>query len=87
MDNEGEILRVNENFKEAPYEMVVCDLIEDTSPLNTWDDDLYMKNILTQLLCTQRGHIKGLNELWLQKKLETFKYREMKRKKLAFASR
>ena len=21
--------------------MVVCDLIEDTSPLNTWDGDLY----------------------------------------------
>ena len=41
MDNEGEILRVNENFKEAPKEMVVWDLIEDTSPLNTWDGDIY----------------------------------------------
>ena len=41
VDNEGEILRVNENFKEAPKEMVVWDLIEDTSPLNTWDGDPY----------------------------------------------
>ena len=41
MANEGEILRVNENFKEAPKEMAVWDLIEDTSPLNTWDGDLY----------------------------------------------
>ena len=41
VDNEGEILRVNENFKEAPKEMAVWDLIEDTSPLNTWDGDLY----------------------------------------------
>ena len=41
VDNEGDILRVNENFKEAPKEMAVWDLIEDTSPLNTWDDDIY----------------------------------------------
>ncbi len=41
MDNEGEILRVNDNFKEAPKEMVVWDLIEDTSPLNTSDGDIY----------------------------------------------
>ena len=41
VDNEGDILRVNENFKEAPKEMVVWDLIEGTSPLNRWDDDLY----------------------------------------------
>ena len=41
VDNQGEILRVNENFKEAPKEMAVWDLIEDTSPLNTWDGDIY----------------------------------------------
>ena len=41
VDNKGEITRVDENFKEAPNEMVVCDLIEDTSPLNTWDGDIY----------------------------------------------
>ena len=38
---QGEIWRVNENFLEAPKEMAVWDLIEDTSPLNTWDGDLY----------------------------------------------
>ena len=43
VDNEGDILRVNENFKEAPKEMAVWDLIEDTSPLNTWDGDIYNK--------------------------------------------
>ena len=41
MDNEDDILRVNENFKEAPKEMEVWDFIEDTSPLNTWDGDIY----------------------------------------------
>ena len=41
VDNESEILRVNENFKEEPKKMVVWDLIKDTSPLNTWDDDIY----------------------------------------------
>ena len=41
VDNEGDILRVNENFKEAPKEMVVWDLIEDTIPLNTWDGNIY----------------------------------------------
>ena len=41
MDNEGEILRVNENFKGAPKEMAVWDLIEEISPLNTWDGDIY----------------------------------------------
>ena len=41
VDNEGDILRVNENFKEAPKEMAVWDLIEEISPLNTWDGDLY----------------------------------------------
>ena len=47
VDNEGKILRVNENFKEAPKEMAVWDLIEDTSPLNTWDGMVIfiMKNI------------------------------------------
>ena len=41
VDDEGDILRVKENFKEPLKEMVVWDIIEDTSPLNTWDDDLY----------------------------------------------
>ena len=41
VDIEGDILRVNENFKEAPKEMTVWDLIEEISPLNTWDGDLY----------------------------------------------
>ena len=41
VDNEGEILRVNENFKEAPKEMAVWDLIEEINPLKTWDGDLY----------------------------------------------
>ena len=49
MDNESEILRVNENFKEAPNEMVVCDLIEDTSPLNKWDGDIYNEKYLDSI--------------------------------------
>ena len=87
VDNEGKILRVNENFKEAPKEMAVWDLIEDTSPLNTWDGDLYNEKDLDSMLCMKRGHIKVLNELWLQKKLETLKYKEMKRKKSDFWQR
>ena len=51
VDNEGKILRVNENFKEAPKEMAVWDLIEDTSPLNTWDGDLYNEKDPDSMLC------------------------------------
>ena len=29
--------------------MVVCDLIEDTSPLNTWDDDIYNEKYLDSI--------------------------------------
>ena len=32
---------MNENFKEAPKEMAVWDLIEEISFLNTWDGDIY----------------------------------------------
>ena len=49
MDNEGNILRVNENFKEATKEMEVWDLIEEISPLNTWDDDLYNEEDLDSI--------------------------------------
>ena len=31
------ILRVKENFKEPPKELVIWDVIEDTNPLNKWD--------------------------------------------------
>ena len=41
VDDEGEILRVKENFKEPPKEMVAWDIIEDTRPLNKWDGDIY----------------------------------------------
>ena len=41
MDNEGELLRVNKNFKEAPKEMLVWDLMEEIVTLNTWDGDIY----------------------------------------------
>ena len=41
VDNKGEMLRVKEKFKEPPKEMVIWDVIEDTSPLEKCDGDLY----------------------------------------------
>ena len=40
-DNEGDIFKGECKFQGAQKEMAVWDLIEDTSPLNTWDGDLY----------------------------------------------
>ena len=40
VDNKGVILRVKENFKEPPKELVIWDVIEDTNPLNKWDGNL-----------------------------------------------
>lgn len=37
LDNKGVTLKVKEKFKEPPKEMVICDVIEDTNPLNNWD--------------------------------------------------
>ena len=46
MDDEGHILMVEEKLKEPPKELVVWDMIEDTSPLHKWDGDIYNdKNI------------------------------------------
>jgi len=41
VDNKGEMLRVKKNYRESPVEMLIWDVIEDTSPLNQWDGDLY----------------------------------------------
>ena len=84
LDNEGEILRVNENFKEAPKEMAVWDLIEDTSPLNTWDDDLYNEKYPESIAMHATRPYKRIKRVVDTKKLETFKYREMERKKSDF---
>jgi hypothetical protein len=46
VDNKGEMLRVKEKFKEPPKEMVIWDVIEDTSPLNKWDGDIYNEKYL-----------------------------------------
>jgi hypothetical protein len=35
------MLNINKKFKEPLKEMVVCDVIEDTSPLNKHDGDFY----------------------------------------------
>ena len=46
VDDEGHILMVEEKLKEPPKELVVWDMIEDMSPLNKSDGDLYNdKNI------------------------------------------
>lgn len=41
VDNKGEMLNVNKKFKEPLKEMVVWDVIEDTSPLNKYNGDFY----------------------------------------------
>ena len=41
VDDEGHILMVEEKLKEPPKELVVWDMIEDMSPLNKWDGDIY----------------------------------------------
>ena len=84
VDNEGEITRVNENFKEVPNEMVVCDLIEDTSPLNTWDGDLYNEKDPDLIAMHVMRPYKRIKRVVATKMFETFKYREMKRNKSDF---
>ena len=44
MDNKGVILRVKKKFKEPTKEMVIWDVIEDTNPLNKWDEYLCNEN-------------------------------------------
>jgi hypothetical protein len=41
VDNTGDMLRLKENIKDPPKEMVIWDVIEDKSPLNKWDGDPY----------------------------------------------
>ena len=75
---------MNENFKEAPNEIVVCDLIEDTSPLNTWDGDIYNEKYPYSIVMHVTRPYKRIKRFVATKKLKTFKYREMKRKKSDF---
>ena len=72
VDNEGEITRVNENFMEAPNEMVVCDLIEDTSPLNTWDGDLYNEKDLASIAMHVTRPYKRIKRVVATKKVGNF---------------
>lgn len=49
VDNKGEMLNVNKKFKEPLKEMVVWDVIEDTSPLNKYNGDFYNKKDPTSI--------------------------------------
>ena len=73
MDNEGEILRVNENFKEAPKEMAVWDLIEEISPLNTWDGNIYNDKYLDSIAMHATKPYKRIKRVVATKKDGNFK--------------
>ena len=72
VDNEGKILRVNENFKEAPKEMAVWDLIEDTSPLNTWDGDIYNEKDIDSIAMNVMRTYKRIKRVVATKKVGNF---------------
>ena len=82
VDNEGEILRVNENFKEAPKEIAVWDLIEDTSPLNTWDDDLYNEEDLESIAMHATRPYKMIKRVVATKKVGNFQIQRDEEKEI-----
>ena len=51
VDDEGNILRVEEKLKEPLKELVVWDMIEDTSPLNKWGGYLYNDKNIDSMIC------------------------------------
>ena len=50
VDSKGEMLNVNKRFKEPLKEMVVWDVIKDTSPLNKYNRDFYNEKTQHQLI-------------------------------------
>ena len=84
MDNEGEILRVNENFKEAPNEMVVCDLIEGTSPLNTWDGNIYNEKYPASIAIHVMRPYKRIKRVVDTKKVGNFQIQRDEEKETGF---
>ena len=81
MDNEGDILRVNENF-EAPKKMAVWNLIEDTSPLNTWDDDIYNEKDPDSIVVHATRPYKRIKRVMATKKVGNFQIQRDEEKEI-----
>ena len=49
VDRKGEILKVKKKFKDPLKEMVLWDIIEDTSPLKKWDEHIYSEKYIESI--------------------------------------
>ena len=58
--------------KEAPNEMVVCDLIEDTSPLNTWYGDIYNDEDIDGTYGRMSSNLKSKDIYALHEMMDTY---------------
>ena len=55
--------------------MVVWDLIEDTSPLNTWDGDIYNKKYIDSIAMHVMRTYKRIKRVIATKRLENAKHK------------